>query len=518
MKRSPTCPLKVIPVVYGDPIVHGLHALMNSALQVQSRQKHPRAYYVIFAVIAICGFTGGCEREPAAATLSAAPALQFEGLDSDAQAQLSAAYAKFQAKPESALSNEHMARLLHAYGQLQAATAYYRRARELGPDDFALAHLHGIALSMIGARKEAIDALTAANEFDPSYLPTLLKLAEMLADAGDVEASRAYFEAALLASPDQPQALFGLGKLQLESDPPAALALMRRASTVGGPFGAAHYAISQALRDSGDIEGARAHLEAFERYRGQAPHVDDPVMSNVRQLNLSRDGYLERGLKAYGEGRLETSAREFEKSLEKDPENTMARPNLIAVYGQLGRFDEAETHYLQGVQSNPSDVKLYTNYALLQLNQKNYAKAIEAYKNAIELEPAYGKSYIGIGAAHEVQGNREEAIKWYRAALENDPPNRQARQYLGAALIQSELPEQAIEVLEPAVESDDMRSAICLRLLAKAQVAVLLYDEAEMSLARAEKLARRFNQPGLARAVQLDAEAIRSARSEPDLP
>jgi tetratricopeptide (TPR) repeat protein len=491
---------------------------MSCVSSIHSSKEPRRVNCLAAALIVVCGLTGGCNGEPAAPGLSTAPALQITGLDTDAQAQLTAAHAEFQAEPESALANARLARLLHAYGQLQPAAAYYRRARDFDPQNFELAHLHGLTLSKTGARGEAIEALRRANDLNPTYVPTLLELARLLADEGDLPGSRSYYETVLQTSPDQPQALLGLGKLQQADHPQAALTLMRRAATVAGPYGAGHYAIAQVLRDGGDIEGARVELEKFERYREQAPYLDDPVMTSVRMLNMSRDGHLARGLKAYREGELETSSLEFEKSLEKDPDNTMARPNLIAVYGQLGRYDEAETQYLRGVQSNPNDVKLYTNYALLQIKQNNYPKAIEAYEKAIVVDPGHGKSYIGIGAIREVQGNLDEAIRWYRAALENDPVNRQARQYLGAALTRGGLYKEAIEVLAPAAEPNDLQSAICLQVLAKAQAAALLFHEAEKSLVRAEQLARRFQRPDLVLALQREAEAVNRAHSKGEQP
>ena len=367
-------------------------------------------------------------------------------------------------------------------------------------------------LGRLGLRGDAIDALRGASELDPGYVPTLLKLAGLLLDTGETQASRGYYEAVLRIAPDQPQALLGLGQLQRFDDPEAALALLRRAETVAGSYGAAHYAAAQILRDMGDADGAREEMAAFERYRNHEPPVEDPVRMEMRALNLSRDGHLERALLALQKGDFETSAREFERSLENDPENTMARQNLIAVYGELGRYDEAEAQFEAAVQSGTGDVKLYTNYALLHLKQNNFANAIEAYEKAIEIEPGYGKPYIGIGAAHEVQGNRDEALRWYRSAVEHDPSNRQARQYLGTALIRGGDYSQAIGILQPAVLEDDLQSAVCLRILARAQVGALDYDAAEQSLARAERLARRFGRFEFAKAVAADAEAVRRAR------
>ncbi|HXE53703.1 MAG TPA: tetratricopeptide repeat protein [Tepidisphaeraceae bacterium] len=97
-------------------------------------------------------------------------------------------------------------------GRPGEAIAYFRRARQLDPADPMAAYLLGTASLAAHDRTGAIRAFTQAVHDFPNLTDAELRLADLLADAGNAPAAIGHYHAFLRLHPGSPEALAGLRK------------------------------------------------------------------------------------------------------------------------------------------------------------------------------------------------------------------------------------------------------------------------------------------------------------------
>jgi Flp pilus assembly protein TadD len=86
-------------------------------------------------------------------------------------------------------------------GRLDAALGQLKRAAELSPDEPRYRYVYGVALQSSGQRDAGLEVLRAAYDRFPGYTPTLVALATMYRDAGDLDRAKNYTHRLLAISP-----------------------------------------------------------------------------------------------------------------------------------------------------------------------------------------------------------------------------------------------------------------------------------------------------------------------------
>ena len=164
------------------------------------------------------------QQEPGGLVLPEAPAARA------ALAPVLDALAKEPADPAKASA---VARHLHAWEQWDAAHHAYQRARSLAPADARLAYEQCVVLQRLARVEEALAACRAAVTIAPAYLPSRVRLAELLEASGNTGESRTRLEVLLDDPAAAPVAHLGLGRLLAAAGRPAeALPHLERAVTV----------------------------------------------------------------------------------------------------------------------------------------------------------------------------------------------------------------------------------------------------------------------------------------------
>src|SRR5690606_22616389 len=106
-----------------------------------------------------------------------------------------------EANPDDAALRYALALSLVRGGRLDEALPELRRAAEAAPDEPRYPYALGLALVSLERREDAIEVLTGAADRFPGYPPTLLALATLHRDAGDVGSARDYTRRLLEVSP-----------------------------------------------------------------------------------------------------------------------------------------------------------------------------------------------------------------------------------------------------------------------------------------------------------------------------
>jgi tetratricopeptide (TPR) repeat protein len=77
----------------------------------------------------------------------------------------------------------------------------------------------------------------------------------------------------------------------------------------------------------------------------------------------------------------------LEEAVRIAPEYRDAHWNLGALYGRLGRIDEARAQFQKALEIGPPAAPIYLNLALISLDAQEYADAQNWAAKALELEP-----------------------------------------------------------------------------------------------------------------------------------
>jgi len=122
------------------------------------------------------------------------------------------------------------------------------------------------ALAIAGRNREALDIVRAAYDSDRADISAALLVGRLTLRLGDGAAAREVYQQILTRSPDNPQALNGLGIADVISGTlPAAEATFRRAITISGSDGGLRSNLALTLALEGKVDEAIPMLEAQVR-------------------------------------------------------------------------------------------------------------------------------------------------------------------------------------------------------------------------------------------------------------
>lgn len=281
------------------------------------------------------------------------------------------------------------------------------------------------------------------------------------------EAER-YFTQATVAAPRFADAFMDLGLVQLrQGEVDAAEKSLARAIALNPKLEGAHMFHGIAKYQMHDVDAASADLREEIRLRPKnvealtwlgiielgagdadkaAPPLDQaavlaPKDPNILYLRgrahtlIAQEAY--QGLyrldpdswrvhKALGEtysasGQPEKAVAEFQKAVEKQPENADLYEYLGDEYQKLGRFDDAMSAYQKEIKLDPHNpIGLY-NIGKIDVERGDPEAGIVSLRQAISAhaKPAPSYFYLGLGLAKV--GKNEEAAEWLERALRNEP-------------------------------------------------------------------------------------------------
>ncbi len=135
-------------------------------------------------------------------------------------------------------------------------------------------------------------------------------------------------------------------------------------------------------------------------------------------------------------GRVDEAATHFQKALELQPQYAEARNNLGNAFFQKERVDEAVANYQQALEINPKFALARYNLGVAFLQNGRLSEAVRHFQGALQIEPDFAKAHYNLGVTFVHLGRVSEAIAHYNEALEINPNYSEAEYNLGIALLQ----------------------------------------------------------------------------------
>ncbi|MBN1569546.1 MAG: tetratricopeptide repeat protein [Acidobacteria bacterium] len=153
-------------------------------------------------------------------------------------------------------------------------------------------------------------------------------------------------------------------------------------------------------------------------------------------------------------GRYDEAIAEFNKALEKMPDEAVIHAGIANALAKQGKNEEALASYQKAVSLNPDDPSIHSAMGVLLSTMGKVAESQEAFKKASSLDPgSAAQNFYNIGVTMVNSGKSAEAAEAFKQAIAADPNHAESYYQLGMALSgkQDTIP-AAIDALKKYIE------------------------------------------------------------------
>lgn len=162
--------------------------------------------------------------------------------------------------------------------------------------------------------------------------------------------------------------------------------------------------------------------------------------------------------------KLDAATREYEKVLEKDPENAAAHNGLGLVYYRRTTssnmefrkqtqdlYQKALDEFTKAIKNAPNYYQAYNNAGKVLFEMGRIPEAESYFKKALELKPEYSEAVEYYGRVLFAKNKPDEAIKKYIESIDLNSKNSSAYYHLGEAYIAKEEYSEGIKQLQTSL-------------------------------------------------------------------
>jgi tetratricopeptide (TPR) repeat protein len=198
---------------------------------------------------------------------------------------------------------------------------------------------------------------------------------------------------------------------------------------------------------------------------GQLGNVDESIRYYKKALSIRMDALILQNLgSAYAlKGDREAAVNCYEKALSLNSKLTLLYPQLMALYLELGRKDDAErirklheasvstkggeAHFRNGtkaymernfglavqefqmsIAADPANPAALSNLGYVYYDMGDLDKAFECHRRALEIDRNWAASHYGLALLYKARGDKTTAIKHWQEYLRIEPSGYYSRQ------------------------------------------------------------------------------------------
>lgn len=338
------------------------------------------------------------------------------------------------------------------------AILQFRNAVEVMPKDSEVYHQIGIASLGSGDLKNAVLSFKKTIELNPNHIGARLKLAQLMVNASEeqwVKQGDDRLRDLMRTAPVTPDMLntLALAEMKLRKTSNA-IELLEKAVEQAPQELAASIMLARAKLIRNDVNGAedvlkkacegaptsadprvvlgefylsqKRPLEAQAQFQ-HALRIDSKsgqALSDLARLQYALDRKSEAeesfkrvaalpvkvykpmyGLFLFGEGRREEAVREFEKLSKEDPDDRLARTQLVAAYRAVGRVEDAQRILDDTLKKNGKDTDALLQRGEMRLAVGKYDQAETDFNNVVRLKPDSAELHYLLARLHRARGS-----------------------------------------------------------------------------------------------------------------
>ena len=154
-------------------------------------------------------------------------------------------------------------------------------------------------------------------------------------------------------------------------------------------------------------------------YGGKKPRADQTAVVDAFERSKERliKEHLEKGYQAEAANNLDQARRSYEQAIADratDQDAFYAHHRLATVLDRQKRFTEAEKHYQQAYQLNPSQTDMLSDWGYSKLLQGRTDEAESLLKLALQKEGGHRKAAFNLGVVYAQKGDYQRAYEYCR--------------------------------------------------------------------------------------------------------
>ncbi len=160
--------------------------------------------------------------------------------------------------------------------------------------------------------------------------------------------------------------------------------------------------------------------------------------------------YYYLGIMLNEEGQSTQALNYFQIALSGFPKSADIHLRMAKILDEKNKKDEADSHYVSALAIEPNNPHALSRVGIMELRNKNYAKAAEYLKKAKELQPDNSETLKALGETWLEQGNYSSACEILEQVLLFDETDANVHLLLGKAYEKNGNHEKAAKHIELA--------------------------------------------------------------------
>ncbi|HZZ20777.1 MAG TPA: tetratricopeptide repeat protein, partial [Opitutaceae bacterium] len=324
-------------------------------------------------------------------------------------------------------------------------------------------YLSDIAL-FEGDLDSAVPELRQAIAMEPQYLPARLQLGDALFKSGKPADAAREYESILLLAPIQPQAMFGLSRIDIQQgDDTKAIGRLEALLTAHPEMTSAAALLAQVFDRRGEKEKATL-MGQWARQKPE-PVPEDPWMDallrysyDIQRLSLKFEEYLASGgidhalpllsrveeldpkspipqlLRGWSQARDHNDAeavRQYRMALDKGGDPERICPYMVQSLVSLGRIDDAEKLLAEFYAKKPDSVPILIAYSDVAVRKGDNTRAKELLRKVLTKEPYRFAANMNLAKILWASGEKDEAAACLERAAKVSSGDIPSRALLG---------------------------------------------------------------------------------------
>ncbi len=383
-------------------------------------------------------------------------------------------------------------------GKLEKAIGEYRRASSLNPQEPAVWNAFGRAYYAFSDYRKSEEMYAKANSLDSENLESLLGLLRVYAITSDMRKQKAIQQKLEKITQGSPELLIAIARIKedrgdlvgAEKDYLEIRKKYPENEAVKIRLGVLYYKMALQKNEEEDYSSALSFLEKSRRENpglAEAEATERIIRENLRfakvipvireanrfyeqkeykkALPLYKKAYRESAkpnllvkvAECYvGMGQDEKAMVLLEKSdREAGQKSTDFREAIYSYFFQKGEIQRAEKGFLEILSQNPASYFSFYKLGLIQLEKKDYTKAIEYFDKALMLHFRFPAANTAKGIAYYRLGDTKRAREEFNLAYTKDKDFEIARLNVGILYFNENEKEKAKEIFLELAKSKE---------------------------------------------------------------
>jgi len=280
-------------------------------------------------------------------------------------------------------------------------------ARELsgmGKDDVNLHAALGVLLASEKQYAAAELEFEKADALQPESFEILYDLGQAYLRDAKYAKAELQLNRALKLKPDSPETLYYLGQAAAQQNRPVdALGLLVRAHKLAP--------------ENTDVILLLARISMTQNYFEDAI----PLLESGLKIAPQRADLLAAlGESYFKSGKSETAIAEFQKLIAMDP-SARSYAYLGLSYLHLGRFDEAQKHFAEGLKRDPKNIACLFNMGLIEERRGNNARSEALFEEVLRANPDFPEALLELANLRMANKKFEDAATLLRRYVRVSP-------------------------------------------------------------------------------------------------